>query len=92
MGAPVNGIVELAGPERFRLDDSSAASSRANDDPREVTADDRARLLRRTLDDRSLVPGEDARIAPTRFEDWLRQTPMVRKTRPTKSKPEGGSE
>ena len=71
VGVPVNGIVELAGPEQFRLDELSRRVLSANDDARRVTADRRALYFGATLDDRSLVPGDDARIAPTRFEDWL---------------------
>jgi uncharacterized protein YbjT (DUF2867 family) len=84
VGAPVNGTVELAGPERVRLDELTRRVLSANGDARRVTADGRARYFGATLDDRSLVPGDDARIAPTRFEDWLNQT-MVRKTRPTEA-------
>jgi uncharacterized protein YbjT (DUF2867 family) len=91
VGAPVNGTVELAGPERFRLDELTRRVLGANGDPRRVTADGRARYFGAQLDDRSLIPGDDARIAPTRFEDWLNQT-MVRKTRPTGALTEGGSE
>jgi uncharacterized protein YbjT (DUF2867 family) len=71
VGAPVNGTVELAGPERFRLDEVTRRVLRANGDPRVVTADGRARYFGAQLDDRSLIPGDDARIAPTRFADWL---------------------
>jgi uncharacterized protein YbjT (DUF2867 family) len=90
VGAPVNGTVELAGPERFRLDELTRHVLSANGDARRVTADRRARYFGATLDDRSLIPGDDARIAPTRFEDWLSQT-VVRKTRPTEAQPKGGS-
>jgi uncharacterized protein YbjT (DUF2867 family) len=68
---PVNGIVELAGPERFRLDELARRVLAANDDPRPVTADAHARYFGAELDEHSLTPGDDARIAPTRFEDWL---------------------
>jgi uncharacterized protein YbjT (DUF2867 family) len=68
---PVNGIVELAGPEQFRLDELARRVLVANDDPRPVTADVHARYFGAELDDHSLTPGSDARIAPTRFEDWL---------------------
>ena len=84
VGAPVNGTVELAGPERFRFDELTRRVLGANGDPRVVTADRSARYFGATLDDRSLIPGDDAGIAPTRFEDWLSQT-MVRKTRPTEA-------
>jgi uncharacterized protein YbjT (DUF2867 family) len=90
VGAPVNGIVELAGPERFRLDELARRVLSANGDARPVTADRGARYFGAMLDDRSLMPGDDARIAPTRFEDWLSQT-MVRKTKPMKAHVEGGS-
>jgi uncharacterized protein YbjT (DUF2867 family) len=81
VGAPVNGTVELAGPERFRFDELTRRVLGANGDPRVVTADRRARYFGATLDDRSLIPGPDASIAPTRFEDWLSQT-MVEQTKP----------
>jgi non-heme chloroperoxidase len=55
-----------------------------------VTADGRARYFGAELDDRSLIPGDDARIAPTRFEDWLSQT-MVKQTKPKEARPEAGS-
>ena len=70
----MNGTVELAGPERFRLDELARRVLSANDDPRQVTADVHARYFGAELDDRSLIPGDDARIAPTRFEDWLSHT------------------
>jgi uncharacterized protein YbjT (DUF2867 family) len=71
VGAPLNDTVELAGPEAFRLDELARRFLSASDDPRQVTADVHARYFGAELDERSLVPGDDARIAPTRFEDWL---------------------
>jgi uncharacterized protein YbjT (DUF2867 family) len=71
---PVNGIVELAGPEQFRLDELARRVLRANNDPRPVTADVHARYFGTELADHSLTPGSNARIAPTRFEDWLSQS------------------
>jgi uncharacterized protein YbjT (DUF2867 family) len=77
VGAPVNGTVELAGPERFRLDELTRRLLSANGDARRVTADGGARYFGAELDEGSLIPGEDARIAPTRFEHWLaRSTPQ----------------
>lgn len=81
VGAPVNGVVELAGPELFRLDELTRRVLDANGDARRVTADRRARYFGAELNDGSLAPGDDARIAPTRFEDWLSQT-MVGKQGP----------
>jgi uncharacterized protein YbjT (DUF2867 family) len=68
---PVNGIVELAGPERFRFDELVQRFLIANDDPRQVTADVNARYFGAELDEHTLTPGENPRLAPTRFEDWL---------------------
>jgi uncharacterized protein YbjT (DUF2867 family) len=74
VGAPLNDTVELAGPEAFPLDELARRLLNANDDPRQVTADVHAPYFGAELDNRSLAPGDDARIAPTRFEDWLRQS------------------
>jgi uncharacterized protein YbjT (DUF2867 family) len=74
VSAPVNGIVELAGPETFRFDDLVRRVLGARNDPRRVTADVHARYYGTELDEHSLTPGSNARIAPTRFEDWLSQS------------------
>ena len=74
VGAPLNDTVELAGPEAFRLDELARRVLKARDDQRQVTADVHARYFGAELDDRSLTPGDDARIAPTRLEDWLSQS------------------
>jgi uncharacterized protein YbjT (DUF2867 family) len=71
VSAPVNGIVELAGPEAFRFDELARRVLSANNDPRRVIADVGARYFGAELDDHSLTPGSNPRIAPTRFEDWL---------------------
>jgi uncharacterized protein YbjT (DUF2867 family) len=71
VGAPVNGIVELAGPETFRFDELARRVLDAYDDPRQVIADVRARYFGAELDDHSLTPASSPRIAPTHFEDWL---------------------
>ena len=74
VGAPLNDTVELAGPEAFRLDELARRFLSASDDSRTVTRDVHARYFGTELDDGSLTPGDDARIAPTRFEDWLSQS------------------
>jgi uncharacterized protein YbjT (DUF2867 family) len=74
VGAPLNDTLELAGPKAFRLDELARRFLSAKDDPRQVTADVHATYFGAELDDRSLTPGDDARIAPTRFEDWLSQS------------------
>ena len=74
IGAPLNDTVELAGPEAYPLDELARRLLSAKDDPRHVTADVHARYFGAELDNRSLTPGDDARIAPTHFEDWLSQS------------------
>jgi len=71
---PVNGIVEMAGPDAFRFDDLVRRFLEANDDPRRVTSDEHARYFGAELEDDSLVPRDTPRIAPTRFGDWLIQS------------------
>jgi uncharacterized protein YbjT (DUF2867 family) len=71
VGAPVNGTIELAGPERFRFDELIQRVLGTIGDERRVTADDGARYFGAQLEEGSLIPGDDAHIAPTRFEDWL---------------------
>jgi uncharacterized protein YbjT (DUF2867 family) len=73
VGSPVNGIVEVAGPEQFRLDEFIRRGLSAWNDPREVVADRHARYFGAELGERTLVPGADARLGATPFEDWLRQ-------------------
>jgi uncharacterized protein YbjT (DUF2867 family) len=74
LGAPLNDTVELAGPEAFPLDELVRRFLEAQGDPRTVTTDIHARYFGAELQARSLTAGDDARIAPTRFEDWLSQS------------------
>lgn len=71
VGAPVNGIVEVGGPDRFPLDELARKFLAARKDKREVTADVHARYFGSELDDRSLVTGDNALIGSTRFLNWL---------------------
>jgi uncharacterized protein YbjT (DUF2867 family) len=71
VGSPVNGTVEVAGPEQFRLDELIRRGLSARNDPREVVADPSARYFNAVLSERILLPGDDAVIFETRFEDWL---------------------
>ena len=71
LGSPVNGIVEIAGPEQFRLDELIRRSLDAQNDPRQVIADPHARYFGAELKERTLIPGDGASLAETRFEDWL---------------------
>jgi uncharacterized protein YbjT (DUF2867 family) len=74
VGTPLNGTVELGGPEAFPLDELARRVLSAKGDARRVVADPHVRYFGAELDDKSLVPGENALIAPTRFEDWLAQS------------------
>jgi uncharacterized protein YbjT (DUF2867 family) len=71
VGPPVNGIVEIGGPEEFRLDELIRRGLAAWKDPREVVADPHARYYDIEVKERTLVPGDDARLGETRFETWL---------------------
>jgi uncharacterized protein YbjT (DUF2867 family) len=71
LGVPLNGIVELAGPERLSLDEFGRRYLTATNEPRRVVADIHARYFGAELDDRSLTPGNDPRLGSVRFEDWL---------------------
>jgi len=74
VSAPVNGIVEIAGPQQFRFDEFIRLGLRARQDPRVVAADPQARYFGTELGERTLVPGADARLGDIRFEDWLAQS------------------
>lgn len=71
VGAPVNGIVEIAGPEQFRLDELVRRRLASLQDPREVIADPHARYSGAEIGQRTLLPGADARLGETRFAHWL---------------------
>ena len=74
VGAPLNGILEVAGPQQFRFDEFIRLGLSARHDPREVVADPHARYFGTELSERMLVPAGDARLGEIRFEDWLGQS------------------
>src|SRR5258706_3466421 len=74
LSKPANRIVELAGPEPIQIDEIVRQFLREQGDAREVITDANAPYYRIKVSKRSLVPGEGARLAPTRFADWLRHT------------------
>jgi quercetin dioxygenase-like cupin family protein len=74
VGTPLNGTVEIAGPEQFRLDELVRRDLAALKDPREVISNPHARYFGGELSERTLVPGDDARLGETRFETWLSQS------------------
>jgi len=71
---PLNGTVEVGGPERFRMDELVRRVLHAKGDTREVIADAQARYFGAELSDQSLVAGPGARIGAKRFDDWLQET------------------
>ncbi|MGV9612892.1 SDR family oxidoreductase [Nocardia xishanensis] len=70
-GTPVNGVVEIAGPEVFGLDQWIRTVLTARSDPREVVTDPQARYFGAVLEQQSLLPGEGAQVGPTRLSEWL---------------------
>jgi uncharacterized protein YbjT (DUF2867 family) len=78
LGPPLNGIVEIAGPEQFQLDELVRIALKQLGDPREVVADPQASYFGITPSGRTLLPGDDARMGETRLEDWLKQPAAAR--------------
>ncbi|MGX5804923.1 SDR family oxidoreductase [Bradyrhizobium sp. Arg314] len=78
LSPPVNGVIEIAGPEPSRMSELVARFLKATNDPRKVTADPQARYFGTELNDRSLVPGDHPRIGATRFEDWFSHASLQR--------------
>ena len=74
LGQPIHGIVEIGGPEEFRMDDLVRRRLAALKDPREVIADPKALYSGAKVNERTLVPGKNALLGKTRFETWLNQS------------------
>jgi uncharacterized protein YbjT (DUF2867 family) len=71
VGPPANGIVEIGGPEQFRLDELVRRRLASLKDPRRVITDPNARYSGAKISEKTLVPGNNARLGETRFETWL---------------------
>lgn len=78
VGAPLNGTVEIAGPERFRFDELIRRALRFRQDPRDVVADEHAPYFGTEVTEYSLVPGDNPRLGAIRFEEWLAQPALPR--------------
>ncbi|OBH77828.1 NmrA family transcriptional regulator [Mycobacterium mantenii] len=74
VGAPVNGITEVGGPQAYQLADLIRTALTARGDSREVLADAAARYWGAEIEERTLVPEEGATLFATRFEDWILET------------------
>jgi len=72
--SPVNGTVEIGGPEQLRLDELARRDLAARQDPREVISDPRAGYYGIQVSERTLVPDDNAQLGEAHFEDWLNQS------------------
>jgi uncharacterized protein YbjT (DUF2867 family) len=73
VASPVNGTIEIGGPQPFRMDELVRRRLASLKDPREVVADPDARYSGARISERTLVPGNKARLGETSFETWLKQ-------------------
>src|SRR4029077_8348356 len=71
LGEPVNGMIEIAGPDQIRQDELIRQYLSATGDARKVVADAKAGYFGIAVNDQSLVPGNNPRLGTTRFEEWL---------------------
>jgi uncharacterized protein YbjT (DUF2867 family) len=71
---PVNTIIEIAGPEQFRVDELVQRRLASLKDTRKVIADPNARYGGAKVSERTLLPANNARLGKTRFETWLTQS------------------
>ena len=81
VGTPANGMIEIGGPERLPMSTLVARYLRDINDPREVVSAPQALYYGGRVDDRTLVPGENARLGTIRLEDWLEQSSAPRPSR-----------
>jgi uncharacterized protein YbjT (DUF2867 family) len=73
-GSPVNGTIEIGGPEQFRLDELARRDLAARQDPREVISDPHAGYYGIQVGERALVPDDNAQLGEAHFEDWINQS------------------
>jgi uncharacterized protein YbjT (DUF2867 family) len=76
-GRPLNGTVEIAGPEQFRFEELIRTYLKARNDPREVIADPQGTYFGAEITERTLVPRTEPILGQTRFGDWLRASQHV---------------
>jgi uncharacterized protein YbjT (DUF2867 family) len=77
LAKPLNGTVEVAGPELIRQDDLVRQFLKATGDARKVITDPKALYYGIPVNDQSLTPGDHPRLGPTRFKDWLSSQSMA---------------
>jgi uncharacterized protein YbjT (DUF2867 family) len=74
LAAPLNSTFDLTGPQPIRQDELVRQFLKATGDARTVIADPRALYSGTEVNDQSLTPGDNPRLGPTRFEDWLKRS------------------
>ncbi len=74
VGQPVNGVIEIGGPEQFRVDELVRRRLTSLKDPRQVIADPNALYSGAKISERTLLPGQNAWLGETHFETWLAQS------------------
>src|SRR5262249_28076635 len=83
VGEPLNGMVEVAGPEPIPMDERVQRFLSARRDPRKVVTDPNALYFGIPVNDQSLTPGPNPRLGRTRFEDWLNRSTSQAANRPS---------
>ena len=74
LGEPVNGMIEIAGPDQIQQDELVRQYLSATGDARKVVTDPKAGYFGIAVNDQSLVPGNNPRLGPTHYEDWLKRS------------------
>jgi uncharacterized protein YbjT (DUF2867 family) len=72
--SPVNGTVEIGGPEKFHLDELIRLDLAARKDPRQVITDPQGRYYGIRVTERALVPEDNAQLGKENFKNWLKQS------------------
>ena len=72
--SPLNGTVQVAGPERLRFEEFISRGLNAHQDSRKIVVDPHARYFGTELSEGSLVPSDDALLGETSFDNWLNES------------------
>ena len=75
LAAPVNGTVEVAGPDTFHMDEIVGRVLAYDKSPRKVVCDPEALYYSLKLTNQSLVPGPNPHLGSTKFDWWLTHVP-----------------
>jgi uncharacterized protein YbjT (DUF2867 family)/quercetin dioxygenase-like cupin family protein len=81
LGQPANGMIEIAGPDQIRQDELVRQYLNATGDARKVVTDEKTGYFGIAVNDQSLIPGDNPRLGPTHYKEWLsRSTPPKKAT------------